>query len=69
MRVPLLTGRTFTEQDNLPKRDFVIIDDLLARKAFGGQAAVGQRILIRAPTATRMGRGHWSDPASAGGLR
>ena len=48
MRVPLLAGRTFTEQDNLPKRDFVIIDDLLARKAFGGQAAVGQRILIRA---------------------
>jgi putative ABC transport system permease protein len=48
MRVPLLAGRTFTEQDNLPKRDFVIIDDLLARKAFGAQSAVGQRILIRA---------------------
>jgi putative ABC transport system permease protein len=48
MRVPLLAGRTFTDQDNLPKRDFVIIDDLLARKAFHGQSAVGQRILIRA---------------------
>jgi putative ABC transport system permease protein len=47
MRVPLLAGRTFTEQDNLPNRNFVVIDDVLARKAFHGQAAVGQRILIR----------------------
>jgi predicted permease len=47
MRVPLLAGRTFTEQDNLPDRNFVVIDDLLARKAFHGQSAVGQRILIR----------------------
>ena len=47
MHVPLLAGRTFTEQDNLPGRDFVMIDDVLARKAFHGQTAVGQRILIR----------------------
>jgi predicted permease len=47
MRVPLLAGRTFTEQDNLPDRNFVVIDDVLARKAFHGQSAVGQRILIR----------------------
>ncbi|MGZ4731969.1 MAG: ABC transporter permease [Terriglobales bacterium] len=47
MRVPLLAGRTFTEQDNLPGRNFVVIDDVLARKAFHGQSAVGQRILIR----------------------
>ncbi len=48
LRVPLLAGRTFTDQDNLPGRDFVIIDDVLARKAFHGQVAVGQRILTRA---------------------
>lgn len=47
MRVPLLAGRTFGEQDNLPDRNVVIIDDILARKAFHGQSAVGQRILIR----------------------
>jgi len=47
MRVPLLAGRTFTDQDNLPGRNFVIIDDVLAKKAFHGQSAVGQRILIR----------------------
>jgi putative ABC transport system permease protein len=47
MHVPLLEGRTFTNDDNLPKRDFVVVDDLLARKAFHGQSAVGRRILVR----------------------
>ena len=47
LHVPLLAGRTFTEQDNLPHRDFVIIDDILAKKAFHGEPAVGKRILIR----------------------
>lgn len=47
MHVPLLAGRTFTDDDNLPRRNFVIIDDVLARKAFPGESAVGRRILIR----------------------
>jgi putative ABC transport system permease protein len=50
MRTSLLAGRTFTEDDNLPGRNRVIIDDLLAAKAFPGQSAVGQRILIRIRT-------------------
>ena len=50
MQVPLLAGRAFTDQDNLPHRDFVIIDDVLARKAFHGEPAVGKRILIRIRT-------------------
>jgi predicted permease len=50
MRVPLLEGRTFTEDDNLPGRNFVIVDDILAKKAFHGQSAVGRRILIRIRT-------------------
>ncbi|MBZ5683636.1 MAG: ABC transporter permease [Acidobacteriia bacterium] len=50
MHVRLLEGRTFTEDDNLPKRDFVVVDDLLARKAFHGQSAVGRRILVRVRT-------------------
>jgi predicted permease len=50
MHVPLLEGRTFTDDDNLPKRDFVVVDDLLARKAFQGQSAVGRRILVRVRT-------------------
>ena len=50
MRTPLLAGRTFTGEDNLSGRDGVIIDDLLASKAFPGQSAVGKHILIRLRT-------------------
>ena len=47
MKVPLLEGRTFTDDDNLPGRNLVVVDDILAKKAFHGQSAVGRRILIR----------------------
>jgi predicted permease len=50
LRVPLLGGRTFTEQDNLPGRNVVVVDDLLAKKAFPGEPAIGRRILIRLRT-------------------
>ena len=50
MRVPLLEGRTFTDDDNLPGRNFIVVDDVLAKKAFHGESAVGRRILIRVRT-------------------
>jgi putative ABC transport system permease protein len=50
MHLPLLAGRTFTEDDNLPTRNWVVIDDVLAKKAFPGQSAVGKRILTRLRT-------------------
>src|SRR5262249_16132414 len=50
MRTRLLAGRTFTDADNAPDRRLIIIDDSLARKAFPGESAVGQRILIRLRT-------------------
>jgi predicted permease len=50
MRTPLLAGRTFTEDDNLPGRNYVVVDEALARKAFPGQSAVGKRIWIRVRT-------------------
>jgi predicted permease len=50
MRTPLLAGRTFTEDDNQPGRNYVIVDQALARKAFPGQSAVGKRILTRIRT-------------------
>jgi predicted permease len=50
MRTPLLAGRTFTNDDNLPGRDSVIVDEALASKAFPGQSAVGKHILIRVRT-------------------
>ena len=50
MRTPLLAGRTFTEADNAPQRNVVVIDEALAAKAFPKESAVGRRILIRART-------------------
>src|SRR3984957_17509424 len=50
MRTPLFAGRTFTDADNLPGRNLVVIDQLLAEKAFPNQSAVGKRILIRIRT-------------------
>jgi putative ABC transport system permease protein len=50
LRTPLLAGRTFTEDDNLPGRNRVVIDEALAKKAYPGQSAVGKRILIRLRT-------------------
>src|SRR5262249_20310043 len=50
MRTLLLAGRTFTDSDNAPDRRLIIIDDSLARKAFPGASAVGQRLLIRLRT-------------------
>jgi predicted permease len=50
MRTPLLAGRTFTEDDNMPGRNYVIVDQALASKAFPGQSAIGKRILTRIRT-------------------
>jgi putative ABC transport system permease protein len=50
MRTPLLAGRTFTEDDNLPGRMGVIVDESLAGKAFPGQSAIGKHIFIRIRT-------------------
>ena len=50
LKTPLLTGRTFTDSDNVPQRNLVIIDQLLAAKAFPRESAVGKRILIRLRT-------------------
>jgi predicted permease len=50
MRTPLLEGRTFTEDDNLPGRTYAVVDKLLADRAYPGQSIVGKRILIRIQT-------------------
>ena len=50
MHTPLLAGRTFTDADNLPARNLVLVDQQLADKAFPRQSAVGKRILIRIKT-------------------
>src|SRR6476660_2179574 len=42
----LITGRTFTEDDNKPDRNLLIVDQALAAKAFPNESAVGKRILF-----------------------
>jgi predicted permease len=55
LRTPILAGRTFNDPDNAPERSVVVIDQLLAAKAFPGGSAVGKRILIR----TRKPEAEW----------
>jgi putative ABC transport system permease protein len=50
MHTPLMAGRTFTHADNTTDRRLIMIDDVLATKAFPGESAVGKRILIRLKT-------------------
>jgi predicted permease len=50
LRTPIVDGRGFTQADSAPDRKYVIIDTLLAAKAFPRQSAVGKRILIRVRT-------------------
>ena len=50
MRTPLIAGRTFTDADNAPDRNYVVIDQELAAKAFPNESAIGKRILIRVRT-------------------
>jgi putative ABC transport system permease protein len=50
MKTRLLAGRTFTDADNVPERNVVVVDQALAAKAFPNQSAVGKRILIRIRT-------------------
>jgi predicted permease len=50
IRTPLIAGRTFTDADNLPTRNVVVIDQLLASKAFPHESAIGKRLLIRLRT-------------------
>jgi putative ABC transport system permease protein len=47
LHTPILAGRDFTEAENTPKSQAVIIDELVAAKAFPGETAVGKRLLVR----------------------
>ena len=58
MRTRLLAGRTFVDADNNPAHRGVIIDDILARKAFPDQDAVGRRLYIRT---VRSAEPEWLD--------
>jgi predicted permease len=50
MKTRLIEGRTFTEEDSRPEGRSIIIDRVLAAKAFRGRPAVGQVLLARVRT-------------------
>jgi putative ABC transport system permease protein len=50
LRTPLLAGRTFTEDDNAPGRNRVVIDQLFADRAFPNESPIGKRILLPDPS-------------------
>jgi putative ABC transport system permease protein len=54
MGIPLIEGRTFTEQDNLDRPRVVVIDQTLARRFFPGPDPIGKHLQI--PDATRPAR-------------
>ncbi len=50
MRTRVIEGRTFSEADNSPDARLIVIDRVLAAKAFPGQSAVGRTLLARVRT-------------------
>jgi predicted permease len=50
MRTRLIDGRTFTDADNTADSKAVIIDEIMAAKAYPKQRAVGKRLLARITT-------------------
>ena len=46
----VLEGRTFTAEDNHPAVRRIVIDHVMAQKAFKGESAVGRRLLARLQT-------------------
>lgn len=46
MRIPLLEGRFFDEHDRLGSEPVIVVDDILAKNAFGGQDALGKNLWI-----------------------
>jgi putative ABC transport system permease protein len=54
MGIPLIQGRSFTEQDNLDRPRVVVIDETLARRFFPNQDPLGKHLQI--PDATRPAR-------------
>ncbi len=54
MGIPLIAGRSFTEQDNLDRPRVVVIDETLARRFFPDQDPIGKHLQV--PDGTRPAR-------------
>ena len=57
MGIALRRGRFFNDEDRLGSPPVVVIDDVMAQSAFGGQDAVGKRLWIPDMPCTRVSPG------------
>jgi predicted permease len=55
MRIPLVEGRDFTEQDARPDDWVVIVNEVVARRFWAGESAVGRRVTVMGRAATVVG--------------
>ncbi|HYY55999.1 MAG TPA: ABC transporter permease [Pyrinomonadaceae bacterium] len=46
MKIPLASGRTFTERDTSDATQVIVVNETLARRVFPGESAVGKRIRV-----------------------
>jgi putative ABC transport system permease protein len=53
MRIPLIAGRYFTDQDRDGSTEVVIINETMARRYWGGAHPIGRRLKISGPEAER----------------
>ncbi|MBV8208070.1 MAG: ABC transporter permease [Acidobacteria bacterium] len=76
MGIPLLAGRTFTDQDNLQAPGVVIVSRNMARRAWPGQSPIGKRVkpswmkewrtvvgVVDEIRTFGMSPGDWADPS------
>ena len=54
MGIPLLQGRFFSEQDRIGNELVIVIDEVMAKRAFGNREAVGSRISLQFLGAARV---------------
>jgi hypothetical protein len=47
LKIPLLRGRFFTEHDRLGSEPVIVIDEILAKRAFPGQDPVGRELSVQ----------------------
>ena len=46
MRVPVKTGRSFTDQDTAESPKVIVVSESLARRVFAGEDPIGKRITV-----------------------
>ncbi len=68
MGIPLLKGRFIDDHDHIGNELVVVIDDVLAKQAFGAQEPIGQRLWIPAANSPFSSDAQGTDPVRVVGV-